>query len=326
MSCSLSPDRAVAHEVRRIADEQLARALEGLRGIGTAPRDEAVREARRRVDQLRALLLLVRPALGEAYIGASRRLRRASRMLAPVADGRALIETFDGLEPLEGDLQSAATLVALRAALQKRAAHQDRKAELERALPKARRILMIERTRIGDWTLNAGGVRAIARGLARTARRARDAMREAVAHPTAANHAEWRRHVGALSCQLRLIDARCGHGLALDRRRAASLDACLVEYQLVVRLERILMREAIAPRGDTTRGLRLLRRRQLALRHRAIALARRAGDESPREFVDRMSRLWRRRRQLDAQPRSRRRHLQGARGDAGVPAVAHGGG
>jgi hypothetical protein len=289
----LRPDRSVALEVRRIADAELAGALDQLHALGSARRDRHVREARRHVRNIRALLRLVRPALGETYTGASRRLRAVNRMLAPVVEARAAIETFDHIAPVHGDWQTGPAMAAIREGLLKRATLVDRKAELERVLAKTSRLLRLERTRIDGWTFSAGGIRAVAPGLGRSARRARRAAAEARERPTAAHYHAWHRGVEELRLHVQLLNARCGRALAAQLRSLEALESCLREYDRVVLLEHILMTEAIVTRGDTIRGLRLLREWQVGLRRRAEKLTRRALADTPRQFTDRVRRAWR---------------------------------
>lgn len=292
MPYRMKPQRSVAHEIKRVADTQLIAALDHLQSIGTPRADESVHEARRHIKKVRALLRLVKPVLVDGYDGANRRLRTVCRMLAPIADGRSVIATLPQ-SPHGDDVQEAPTLDAIRAALVQRANHVDRKAELERILPKARRILSLERTRVDDWTLRSGGARAVTPGLARSVHKTRKAMSRAVLHPTAANYHVWRQRVKDLWFHVRLIEARCGNGFEAERRRLGTLDACLGEYHNVILLEHVLMTEAIVTRGDTTRGLRMLRAYQVALRRRAEMLGRRALAPTPREMVAKLRRLWR---------------------------------
>ena len=94
MGYRLHPGRPIQDEVRRIADRQLEEAIAGLRTVGDPESDDDVHAARRHIKKIRALLRLVRPALGDRYDSVNRRLRTVNRLLAPVADGQAVVATL----------------------------------------------------------------------------------------------------------------------------------------------------------------------------------------------------------------------------------------
>jgi len=87
MAFRLKPGRSVASEIRRIVLRQIEAATVGLKAIGDPESDEAVHDARRRVKKIRAVIRLVRPALGKTSRVVDKDLRDVSRLLAPVADG-----------------------------------------------------------------------------------------------------------------------------------------------------------------------------------------------------------------------------------------------
>ena len=88
--------RSVESEVRRIADKQLTLAIAQMRNTGDRQSDEAVHEARRHVKKVRALLRLIRPGIGGLYRSSNKRLRKVSRLLAPIADGEAVVRIRNG--------------------------------------------------------------------------------------------------------------------------------------------------------------------------------------------------------------------------------------
>lgn len=292
MAYSLRPRRAVADEIKRVADKQFALALAHLRRVGTAPADEAVHVARRHLKKVRALLRLVRPVVPGEHGATERRLRAAIRRLAPVADGRSVIQTLERLKPEVHDPAASAAIDAGREALLLRAQRVDRTAEVGRTVPKVHRLVSLERTRIDAWTLPAYGYASIAPGLGRTARRARRAMARAIATPTSRHYLAWRRWTKMLGLQVRLIERRCGHALDADRRHLEALDACLGEYHNVTLLHRILKEECVVWRADTTRLVKALRRYQIVLRRRAEILGPRALGEPARAFLARARRGW----------------------------------
>jgi CHAD domain-containing protein len=293
MSYGLKPRRSVGREVMRIADKQVGLAIERLRHVGNRRADSEVHEARRHVKKVRALLRLVKPALGDRYYLANRRMRLANRMLAPIADGEGVLDSMTALHRSRGPRLGDRTAAAIRAALIERAARTRRRATLDRTVAKVARILRDERQRLGEWALNARGFRAVEPGLEHSYRRARNAMRRAALEPNADHYHTWRRRVKDLWFQVRLLEPRCGNVLIGGQRDLEALDGLLGEYHNVVLLEEALVGEGLLSRRQTARALRVLRRSQAELRHRALSMAGRIFSVKPRRFVRGVEDLWR---------------------------------
>ena len=125
----------------------------------------------------------------------------------------------------------------MRVALVERAARIDRKAELDRALGKAARLLRTERDRIGAWRLKARGFRAVAPGIEKSFRRAKQAMTRVQMRPTGERYHAWRQRVKHLWLQVRLLEGRCHNRLSADERRPEALDGCLGELHNLTLLQ-----------------------------------------------------------------------------------------
>jgi hypothetical protein len=303
VSYRLAPNRPVAGEVKRVVDRQLARAILLLRGAPGGRRDDDIHEARRHIKKARAALRLVGAAAGDSGEVALRRLRLAHRMLAPIADGQAVVSIADSLVPRAGR-RAAQALSTVHRVAAARAARIDRNARDDRLLPRVARILHTERGRLRSSTFPLSGFAGLEHGLETSMRRSRKAMKRAERHPTAEHYHAWRCRVKDLWFHLRLIEERCGAVTGIEARRLEALDGYLGTHHNIVLLERLLMTEAVAPRHDTARILHLLRRYQSEIRLRAAALGAQALSEKPRRYVRRLRLRWQR-EQLD---RSNRRH------------------
>src|SRR5262249_43493939 len=98
MSFQLRPEEALRKSLRRIVRRQMDAVLEELAAAPPGPRDEAVHEARKSLKKIRAVLRLVRPAVGEkCYRRENTCFRDAGRPLTEVRDARILLETLDKL-------------------------------------------------------------------------------------------------------------------------------------------------------------------------------------------------------------------------------------
>ena len=296
MAYQFKPDQPIDDEVRRVADKQLTLALEHLGAIGNLKKDAAVHEARRHVKKVRALIRLVGPALGTSYRKSNKALRRVNRLLSPIADGEAVLDTLTRLEK-RSTAELSTAVGALRDALMARRAAIDRRAKADRVLRSCTSALKAARARVRGWRLRHRGHRAVTGGLRQTVRAARRGMARAIAHPTADNYHAWRRRVKDHWFQLRLLEPRCGGELVAHQRMLEALDGHLGEYHNCVLLQSVLAKETSLGRLDTARLLRELRRYQAELRADASRVAADIYGERPRHFVRRVEHAWRSSRQ-----------------------------
>ena len=116
---------------------QIEAATVGLKAIGDPESDEAVHDARRRVKKIRAVIRLVRPALGKTSRAVDKDLRDVSRLLAPVADGQGIIVTLDALERRYNRLLPRTLVASLRTRLIDRGSQTDRQADSDHVLQAA---------------------------------------------------------------------------------------------------------------------------------------------------------------------------------------------
>jgi CHAD domain-containing protein len=287
----LEADQRVGEEVRRLIDKQLAAAIALGERVGDSMSANEIHQARRHIKKVRALIRLVRPALGDRYKPMDRRLRSVSRLLGPIADGEAVVDALDRLGRRYSGL-SGHTGAAIRAGLLARAARSAQLAQNGRTPRAMRRQLQAEQKRVQAWKNGIGGLRTIARGLECTARDARRAMALAAAHPTIENYHSWRRRVKGHWLQIRLIQERCGNRLRGDELRLERLDGVLGEYHNCVLLIQVLTDDALISRGDTARVVRLIRRFQAELRRKALKTGAAIYQEKPGALVKRVTRLW----------------------------------
>jgi CHAD domain-containing protein len=286
-------DRTISTEVRRIILRQLEVATSRLASVGDAPSDGTVHDARRRLKRIRAVVRLVRPAAGSVGRRVDRDLRAISDLLAPVADGQSIIETFDHLAREYRASLAARTVAAIRTGLITRSRRIDARVEAMHVLGRARHVLRADHRRVERWHVPEVGFRDIAPGLRRSVRLARRAMVEAYIHQTAAHYHRWRRRVKDHWFQVRLLEERCGNHLLAYQRRLERLDGMLGEYHDLVLLREVLVTRDLVSRPETAQCLRIIRSRQRVLRRHLQILGAHLYRERPRRFVRRVKRLWR---------------------------------
>jgi CHAD domain-containing protein len=279
--------------VRRIGEKQFELARAALQGVGSRQRDKATHRARRHIKKIRALIGLFQPSFAPSFRPVARRLRTVSRLLGPIADGEAVVDTLDRIGEKYRDEFPRPTFRTIHAGLVELEFRADRKAKFDRVLETVTRLLRIEQNRTRLWRLEASGFYAVAPGLERSVRRTRRAMARTLEQPTDEHYHRWRRRVKDLWLQVRLLQARCGGGLAREEAQLEQLDGYLGEYHNCLLLAAVLTAEPLASRPRTARCVRLVRRYQAELRREIHPLARETLREKPRRFVQRARLLWR---------------------------------
>lgn len=171
-------DESVEAGVRRIAAEQLTKALASLDDDGAL--HAGIHDARKRVKKLRGLLRLVRPAF-KGFSEENARLRDAARTLSGLRDHTAMLETLARLTARHPEVDGR-RMVPLRRALEARRDAAAGAPDLTDRIAAFRDALRETRARAEGWRLKARGWEALGPGLARTYGRGRDAM--AFAHKT----------------------------------------------------------------------------------------------------------------------------------------------
>lgn len=189
----LNTDQSVEAGFRRIAGEQIGKALASLEATGAA-RPDAVHDVRKRCKKLRGLVRIVRPSFA-GFEEENAAFRDIAGLLGSLRDTEVLQETYDAVT---GDRDAAPDRSAIapgRAAITRRREAELAEADLDARFAEAREKLQAARSRAEQWSLDEEGWDALDRGIAKTYARARKAMRKAAKKPTGERHHEWRKRV-----------------------------------------------------------------------------------------------------------------------------------
>lgn len=194
MAYRFSPDDpSLQQALRRIADEELRAALAVLDDTRLPP--QAVHDVRKRAKKLRGLLRLLQGSFPD-HARENAALRDAGRLLALQRDAEVRLATFGRLFP-----DTPAALAPLRRLLvhdrdaPPAPSHQTEAAEILRAM----------HDRVRGWTLTGKDHRILAQGLARTRRRAAQAMEDAARSPGFDAIHDWRKRAKDFWYQTRLL-------------------------------------------------------------------------------------------------------------------------
>jgi CHAD domain-containing protein len=281
MAFALTPGHRVAKELRRLTRTGLRRAIDEI--DRKRPAEAAVHEARKRVKKVRAILRLLRPALGRHYAQENDRLRAAARQLSSLRDADAVLKTFAAL----GGRHATLMAPTLQAQVQRGLQHH-RRAAWRRARAATRRAL--QRLRRAEGTLPAriersGGASAAKAGLVRGYRRARAAMKDLAAASEASEFHRWRRRVKDHWYQLRLFAAR-QRTLASRVRSLRRLETELGDDHDLAVLRDIMLAQPqrFGSARNSALVLGCIEKRQRTLRALALARGRRLFSAGARTF------------------------------------------
>jgi CHAD domain-containing protein len=280
----------LADDSRRCAREQLDDAATQLRGDGETDREAAIHEARKDLKKVRALLRLVRPALGDGPYGRENaRLRDVARALSRARDADVLVDTADALAERHAGQLPAAAFDALSARLRSHAARvragagpasDDVLARLDGAV-----------AGVGDWPLEGCDADALRAGALRAYRRGRRAMARAERDPSTEQLHEWRKRVKDLWYHARLLQEAWPRMLKAQAKEAHALaDMLGDDHDLAALAAELDPGGAAAGAPIDADALReLIAGDRTAFQERARRLGHRLYAERPKAFDQRLT-------------------------------------
>lgn len=293
MAYRLSFGDDVSDGVRRCAHEQLAGAVEKLERAGDDP-VEAVHDARKHLKKARALLRLVRPALGrKAYGRENAALREAGLALSGTRDADVLVQTAAGLAEQAAGRLPADVFEQLRAALaEETAAGRDGGGPDLTAVIEA---LRAAEQRIETWSLDDAEWDDVLAGVTRAYERGQEALAQTRAKPTPERLHAWRKRAKDLWYHQRLLAPAWPDVLGAHAEAAHELTELLGHnHDLAVLAERLKDTDRplpLAPEAARAELLTLVAHCSTELRAAAWQLGDRIYTESPKAFARRLTRI-----------------------------------
>lgn len=295
MEYHVSASEPVQSSVRRIARGKIDRAIEHIADEEMG-RHETVHEVRKRCKEIRAVLRLVRPELGETYSTENAWFRDAARELSDARDAQALVETFDERigSRLESEIDVSSAESVRETLVDRRRRVTNDEMDLDGRLETVDGDLRAARERVGSWTVESDGFDAVAGGVAKSYRRGREAMAAAYDDPSTERFHEWRKRVKYHRYHTRLLREIWRGPMKARRAELKTLSDLLGDehdlavFGAVVANEPDLfddrVREAITD---------LIEERRADLQDRAEPLGRRVYVEDPDQLVARLEGYWR---------------------------------
>lgn len=294
MGYKLKRNKTVQKSIRRIGGEQIDKAIAEI-DDPKLDRHEAVHQVRKRCKKLRALVRLVRPALGKSYKRENERFRDIARNLAGMRDEQSmvealerLVETLDEAERKEFD----GVLGELRARRDAAAASTEQDPEV--LLADARQALVKARRDVDRWQLDAEGFQAVSGGFAQTYTRGRKAVKRAFKTGTASDFHEWRKRVKYHTHHLKLLRPlwpRVNKAWQLESKDLADI---LGDDHDLAMLDALLQSgdESLAEDKTRKRLQEIIQKEQQRLRGEAWEVGQRLHAEKPKALKKRWKRYW----------------------------------
>ncbi|MBB3951676.1 CHAD domain-containing protein [Aureimonas jatrophae] len=303
MAYRLDPTAPLDAEIRRIAGEQIDRAVGDLAGHGED--ESAVHEARKRMKKLRALVRLARGARPDFARDENARYRDAAKGVGGARDRVALIEALDGLAERFADESPRLFAKARRTLEERRDRALGSNGDLAARAAETADALRAGRSRLDGFTLPHSAKRqrdALAAGLAHNLSQARRDRRAVRRHGTAETFHDLRKRIKYLGHHLRLLEP-VWPGVLQAMREDADLAAEHLgrDHDYAVLLTEIEAEPArFGTSADVARLRALLARHGQELRAQALAPVDRLLSEAPKALADRLARLWREARRAGA--------------------------
>jgi CHAD domain-containing protein len=274
--------------IRRVATDQLDRAIRELTdGVGAEP-PSAIHAARKALKKERSLLRLAR---GSIKPSTRRRengvFRDAGRTLSGARDAEVVVHALDGLAERYVGQVPENTFATIRNHLS-----QSRQEPHEAVPREVVEQLEAARERARRWGLKDRDWKGVESGLRRSYRRGRRAFKRASGDPTTENLHEWRKRAKDHWYHLRLLRPIAPHTLKGQAKDAHRLSDLLGDDHDLALLRDALRRQAPALALDLDPVIALLEHRRCELQAQAMFLGRRLYAEKPNAFVRRMRAYW----------------------------------
>jgi CHAD domain-containing protein len=302
MEYTLQPRESVSEGIKRIVDGTVERAIDHI--DGDMGRHETVHEVRKRCKEVRAAVRLVRPVV-PTYSRENAHYRDAARRISAIRDAHAAIETFDDhLKPAsrERNALTEATLADLRETLVDRRDAMAAEKNLDERLANVRADLVDGRERVSDLPVATEGYDAVAGGLRKSYKRARNRMEEAYEDPEFERFHEWRKRIKYHRYHSRLLRRVWVGPMKARRAELKELSDVighendLAEFATMMRDENLFVPEI--------RGVleEIITAKRAEFHRRGRPLGERLFAEHPDQLVERVGAYWEATHEYDPDP------------------------
>jgi CHAD domain-containing protein len=288
MSFKIKIHGKVGCSLRDVGRQELERAIQTLDAGNLEAAAVELHTVRKRLKKLRAIALLLRPAIGtKAYRKTDRALRDVGRVLGALRDQQTISRT---LRKLQVRFFEKKRPDALRLLEERIAAHAPKSAQGDSPCAgqnSPANVLRSVLAEIGDWDLKKYAWSDVRTAIRRSYQRARDGFQESSRWKERGRTHRWRKRVKELYYHVRLIRRASPDALEELAQDLGILAEFLGdEHDLVVlrdSIQRVLKKNGDGRFAETLIELIDLRRGELL--DAALDLCGRIFDESPGQFI-----------------------------------------
>ncbi|MFB6167677.1 MAG: CHAD domain-containing protein [Haloferacaceae archaeon] len=292
MEYTIQSDEPVSDGVKRIVRGKVETGIDHV--DGEMDPHETVHEVRKRCKEVRAALRLVRTVL-PTYSTENAHYRDAARRVSEIRDAQALVETFDEhvAPAVEArDAMDEDALAEVRATLLDRRDRLAAEQDLDGRLAAVRADLVAGRDRVDDLPVATEGFDAVAGGLRKSYRRARNRMAEAYEDPGTERFHEWRKRVKYHRYHCRLLRSAWVGPMKARRAELKTLsDLIGDEHDLAVFVE-TMADETLFDESTRAALERAITGRRADLRRDGRPVGERLFAEEPDRLVARIGSYW----------------------------------
>ena len=301
-SLELDPNLPLAVATRRVCLGQINTAIYGLRH--EPDRERGVHEARKATKRMRAMLRLVRDAVGyDVYRMENVVLRDVSRVLSEARSAAVIADLAEMVLAELGGAIDADARTQLTVELDRRRAKAAEIVHDRQVMMGLATTLLTSRARFSKWPIDATATErhpipntfdAIEPGIRRVYRRGRRAMRLAETEPSPHTFHMWRKRAKYLRYQMEAIHRWWPPVLDATVEALEVLGESLGDEHDLSELADVVRAEPTLLPDDDGRRLFLVAvaRRRVELQHEALAIGHRLYRERPRDFTDRLRTYW----------------------------------
>jgi predicted DNA-binding protein len=289
MSYCLKHDEPIGKGIRRVVREQIESAIKEIDDDDMS-RDEAVHEVRKHCNKIRGALRLVRCSF-EDYRGENIRYRDLARNLSALRDAHILHGLQRELLGNVADRTSRAGIAALDEALESHTGHGSK--NVHEALGTVRVGLMAAHDEAGKWDIPGDGFEAIAGGLHKSYKRARNGLRRCRNDASTDNLHDWRKRVKYHWHHLRLLTNTWSKVISARSVAGHHLSGLLGDdHDLAGYIDFLdVMNDDVA--AAVSKALRKhVDKHREALQRESLVIGARLFAEKPKRFVERFETYW----------------------------------
>lgn len=292
MAYTLQPDEPVSGGIRRIIDERVETAIEHI--DGDEDPHETVHAVRKRCKEVRAALRLVRPVL-PTYSEENAHYRDAARRISAVRDAQAAVETFDThLRPAaEADGRvNEETLGDVQTTLADRRDGLATDQTIDERLASIRADLVAGRDRLETLQIEGAGYDAVAGGLRKSYKRARNRMADAYDGPEYERFHEWRKRVEYHRDHTSLLASSWEGPMGARRGELQTLTEVIGDETDLAEFVTTMHEEELFTQDTREKLTSLIDGRRSQLQRQARPLGERLFAEAPAHIVARFEQYW----------------------------------